>query len=191
MANFPSITRLNTKGHAAFLYNSSEVLYPVLAQYFEEGIEGDELCLFVTADEPDKARAKFKELGFDVHEPIESGQFRILDMNDTYLPGGHFDADRSVGNLEGFIKEAESLGHKGLRIAGEASWIYEHPEVAEDAHRYEARADELIEQNPTFIALCLYPVKDQFSKVMHDTSVTHPAFIHNGEPMMNLRKLLS
>jgi len=191
MAESPSITRSNTRGHAAFLYNTSDDRFEVLAKYFKEGVEAGELCVFVTADEPDVAGDKFVELGFAIHEPIQSGQLRIFGMTDIYLPDGRFAANYMLANVESFIKEARSLGYKGLRTAGEMSWIYDHPEFIEESHRYEDQINGLGDQNPDFIGLCLYPVKDQFAKVMHDASGTHPTFIYNGEPMANLHYLVS
>lgn len=186
-----SITRSNTNGHAAFLYNTLDERFEVLAQYFKEGIANGELCVFATNDKPETVVDKFSQLGFDASKSIESGQLRIYDMNETYLPDGQFDENRMLDNFKSFISHADSSEHKGLRIAGEAAWVYEHPEFAEQAHSYEIRANEIIEQSPHVLALCLYPVKDHFAEVMHDTSAAHPAFIYNGEPTPNLHYIVS
>jgi hypothetical protein len=189
MVRLPSITRSNTHGHAAFLYNTSEERFEVLAKYFKEGLKNGELCVFVTADKPDDAADKLLEEGLDVREPIQTGQLRIFEMNDTYLPDGRFAANYMLSNVSNYIKEAKSLGYKGLRTAGEMSWIYEHPEFIEASHDYEDRVNDLGEQNPNFIGLCLYPIQDHFAKVLHDVSDTHPSFIYHGEPMANLHYL--
>lgn len=191
MTNLQSITKSNTHGHAAFLYNTSEEQLELVAKYFKDGLANNELCIFVTSDVPDEVASKFMELDFDVYEPIQSGALRIFEMNDTYLPDGRFGANYMLANVSNFIAEAKSLGYSGLRTAGEMSWIYDHPEFIEQARKYEAKVNELGEQHPEFMGLCLYPVQDHFAKVLHDVSETHPSFIYDGRPRLNPQYVLS
>jgi hypothetical protein len=185
MAPFPSITRANTNGHAAFLYNTSQERLELLAQYFQEGLAKHELCVFVTADTSDVATDKFVKLGLDVRESLQSGALRIFEMNSTYLPDGTFAANYMLANVASYIDEAKSLGYTGLRTAGEMSWIYTNPEFTDEAKHYEKRVNELGKQHPEFIGLCLYPVQDHFAKVLHDVSDTHPSLICDGQPLPN------
>jgi len=181
----PSITRSNTHGHAAFLYNTSEERLEVIARYFKEGLAKHELCVYVTADDPDIIIDKFQELGLDVGKHIRSGALRIFGADETYLPDGHFAANFMLANVANYIKEAKSLGYRGLRTAGEMSWIYDHPEFAAEAKNYEAAVNQLGDQHPEFIGLCLYPVQKHFAKVLHDISDTHPSFIYENRPSLN------
>lgn len=185
MATYPIITKETTHGHAAFLYSSPEERLELIAHYFQEGLAKNELCIYVTSEQPDDVAFKFIKLGFNVRRPLKDGALRIFEMNETYLPNGHFVADFMLANVSSYIEEAKELGHTGLRTAGEMSWIYDHPKYSNDAREYEARVNELSKDHPEFVGLCMYPVHDHFARVIHDTADTHPSFIHDGKIQLN------
>lgn len=187
MTRFPSITYKNTHGHAALLYDTPEERLDIITQYFQEGLEHNELCVFVTSGSLDESKAEFKKRGFDVSRYIQSGALRIFEMNATYMPNGQFTADYMLANVNNYLEEAKSLGFNGLRTAGEMSWIYDNPDSSAEAKQYEYLVNTLGPEHPEFVGLCLYPVKDHFAKVLHDVSDTHPSFIYEGRPTLNLQ----
>jgi hypothetical protein len=170
MSVVPQITHDNTHGHAAFLYETPEERLRTLAIYFLDGIANNELCVFVTSDTPKDAVKKFKAYGADFRE-----------MQPTYLPDGKFAADYMLGNVKSFQTEATQLGYSGLRTAGEMSWLYDHHEAHDEAVAYEQLVNEPPLAHDKFIGLCLYPVQENFSRVLHDVARTHPSLIYNGE----------
>jgi len=54
------------------------------------------------------------------------------------------------------------------RTAGEMSRIHDHPEIAQEAKRGEARVNKLGKQHPEFIGLCLYPIQITSPKSCND-----------------------
>jgi len=182
MPQHTTLDEANTHGHAAFLYETLEERLELLAQYFQEGLQKNELCVFVTPDSEVDAIASFKAIGFDPSEAIKKGALRVFSMKQTYLPDGHFAADYMLQNVNDFLEEAKQLGYSGLRTAGEMAWLYDHEDQITDAISYEDSVNGLATPDDNFIGLCLYPMAhDSFNKVLGSVLQTHPSFIYDGQ----------
>jgi hypothetical protein len=105
---------------------------------------------------------------------------RIFEMYQTYLQNGKFVSDFMTQNIMTFLEEAKKLGFKGLRTAGEMSWLNEHLEAITEANRYEIDVSRLCESNQNIISLCLYPVDRISGSVLQDVMHSHPSYVHNG-----------
>jgi hypothetical protein len=178
MPRIPRITRTNSHGHAAFFYESEEERLWLLAKYFREGLARRELCIFVTDEPSAKVLGRFKAIGTDFTPAVKAGSLRIFEMEPTYLPDGKFAADFMLENVRNFLGDSERLGFRGLRTAGEMSWLYDHPEASDEALRYENQVNKL--QSDRFIGLCMYPVQEKFAKVLRSVGHTHPSLIYDG-----------
>ncbi len=55
---------VSTQGHAFFMYGSDDERLKLLADYFREGVEKNELCIFVTPEMPSQVIKQFKTVGF-------------------------------------------------------------------------------------------------------------------------------
>src|SRR5215467_13128129 len=85
--------------HCCEFHSTGEELHERLVSYFTAGLQRDEFCVWVTSDPAGVEATKIKLRNAAPHlDPyLDSGQIEILDSCDWYLRGGHFDADRVLG----------------------------------------------------------------------------------------------
>lgn len=178
-------TKRRTPQHACFFYDSKQSRQTVLAGYFKEGLDNNELCIFVTPETPRQVVKAFKAEGFDPSAAIAKGAFRIFDMGSSYLPQGQFVADYMLQNVKVFMEDAKTSGYSGLRTAGEMSWLYKVSEFNEEAKQYESDVNTLTTPESNFTGICLYPTEDSSTKIVVDAMHTHPGFIYDGNIRAN------
>ncbi len=185
MTKHTVINKDATNGHAFFLYNDADERHELLAAYLKQGLDNNELCILVTSELPDDILQSFSSLGFDAKTAYKNQSLRIFEMNQTYLPDGHFSAYYMLNNVATFINEAKANGYSGLRTAGEMSWLTERCEFTEDAEAYEQNVNNLCTPDSNFIGLCLYPVQDAFTDILASATRTHPSFVYDGRMQSN------
>ncbi len=171
--------------HACFFYDSNQQRHKVLASYFQEGLDNNELCVFVTPETPRQVLASFKIQGHDLSDAVASGAFRIFDMDSSYMSDGQFVSDFMLHNVKIFIDDAKNNGYSGLRTAGEMAWLYTAPEFTEEATQYESNVNQLTTSGDNFTGICLYPTENSNTKIVSDALHTHPGFIDNGHIRKN------
>ncbi|MDB5184792.1 MAG: histidine kinase [Candidatus Saccharibacteria bacterium] len=179
------ITRSNTQGHLAVLYESPQERLKLLASYFQEGVARNEMCVLVTSEHIDEVLEDFLSLGFDAKSAVDTGALRIFEAEQTYLPDGTFVSGYMLENVRNFLDEASSLGYDGLRTAGEMSWISVHPESIAEAIHYESDVNSICDAHQDFVGLCLYPAQQTSAGMLRDVMQTHPSFVHNGAPQLS------
>jgi chemotaxis family two-component system sensor kinase Cph1 len=175
----------DTHNHVLFMYGSRDERLQVLAEYFNDGVNKGELCIFATPDTPEQVVMDFLPFGFDAGKAIDQRDLRVFEMTSTYLPHGQFVADFMLSNVAQFITDAKAGGYKGLRTAGEMAWLYEHPEFLAGAGKYEADITGLAGENPQFTGLCLYPLREGSRRILDTAMQTHPSFMYDGTVQPN------
>jgi len=186
MVKSSMLDKVTTGGHVCFFYESAEERLQLLANYFQEGLAEHELCVFVTPERPAEVIKKFKAFDLDITQAIKDGDLRIFKMDATYVPDGRFAADYMLQNVRNFIEDAKNQGYRGLRTAGEMTWLQQHLDQLQEAMKYEGAVNTLTVDSPKFTGLCLYPVKDSSTQVFIGAMHTHPLFIYDGETRANL-----
>jgi hypothetical protein len=174
-----------TQGHAFFVYGDDVERLDIISEYFRQGLDKNELCIFVTPETTKEAITNFKKRNLDVRDSIEQGSLRIFEMNSTYLPNGQFVAEYMLSNVRTFIEESKAQGFSGLRTAGEMSWLNDYPESSEQAADYERKVNDLVEPNSNFVGLCLYPMRQQNNGCIKMAASTHPTFILDDQAHRN------
>ena len=175
-----NITNDDIRGsHVLFAYESDEEQIRMLAEYLKDGLANNELCVYVTPSSKKQIIKELKAAGLNVQSAVDDGRVRIYDMNETYLPDGTFSRDYMLDNVSKFLGDAASEGYNGLRTAGTMTWLYDHPEYADEADHYEHLVNDLKVKHPDFTGLCLYPVRRGSSKVIDKAMHSHPSIIYN------------
>lgn len=177
-----SITRKNTKGHAAVLYENPHERIQLLADYLREGLSRDELCILVTPEPLKEILDQLQTLDLDAHTAYDDGSLRIFDMQDTYLKGGDFVADYMLKNVETFLQDAREAGFTGLRTAGEMSWLHGALHAQPEAEHYESEVNKITHEHDDFLGLCLYPASNSFgADILRGVLNTHPKYVYDGQ----------
>ena len=159
--------------HKVFIYKTKSDRHSFLASYFKEGLSEGNLCIFVSPEPQEKVVEVFNGYGLDISNALESGAFRLYDMNETYLPHGEFVTALMIRNVERFIRDAEKAGYSGLYTAGEMTWVYQESHFWHELEEYETEVNALQRRHRSFTALCLYPTRK--STFVEDIVMkTHP-----------------
>jgi signal transduction histidine kinase len=143
--------------HLCEFHSTCEELTETLVPYFTAGVQHDEFCVWVTSDPAGVkgAQTRLRKAAPHLDRYLGSGQFEILDCRDWYLRGGHFDADRVLGQWAEKERHCLNSGFNGLRVSGEMAWLEKRDWL--EFMAYEAEVDRVLPQHHV-TGLCSYPL---------------------------------
>ena len=143
--------------HLCEFHSTREELADTLVPYFAAGLQQDEFCLWVTSDPSGVEGAKIglRKAAPYLDRYLDIGQIEIWDCRDWYLRGGHFDADRVLGQWVEKEKRSLESGYEGLRVTGDTAWLEQGDWP--DFMAYEAEVNRVFPQH-RMIGLCTYPL---------------------------------
>jgi len=141
--------------HFCQFYQTKQDLIDTLVPYFKTGLENNEFCMWVTADnlttqEARKAMVKAMP-GFSGY--LKKGQIEILPYNKWYLKSGSFDSQRVLDGWVEKLNQAIAKGYDGLRLTGNTFWL--EKEQWRSFADYEESVNNVIGKYK-IIALCTY-----------------------------------
>ena len=144
--------------HFCQFYQTKQDLLDILVPYFQAGLENNEFCMWVTADnltaaEAHKAMAK-EVKDFSLY--IKKGQIEILPYTEWYLKEGVFDSERVLGGWVEKLEQALKKGYTGLRLTGNTFWL--EKKDWQNFADYEETINNVI-GNYKIIALCTYSLE--------------------------------
>ncbi len=144
--------------HFCQFYQTKQDLLDILVPYFQAGLENNEFCMWVTADnltaaEARKAMTKAVK-GFSQY--LKKGQIEILPYTEWYLQDGRFDSERVLGGWVEKQEHAVQKGYAGLRLTGNTFWL--EKKNWQSFADYEAAVNNVI-GNYKMIALCTYSLE--------------------------------
>jgi len=172
------------KGHAALFYATLAQRLQFLGNYFSDGLDHGELCIFATPGPESQAIEDFDSVGLNIRPAVDEGRFKIFGMYDTYLPDGTFRPQTMLSNVASFIRDSQSKGFAGLRTAGEMRWVNVYPDWLDALAQYEDDVNQL-DSDHSFMGLCLYPLMSESTPILKAALDTHPAFIYDGKMSLN------
>jgi hypothetical protein len=164
-------------GHTCFFYTSEQDRLQVIAEYLDEGIRNNELCILVTRHAPAVTVKAIQGFGVNLMPAIASSGLRIYSSEHVYLPYGSFDAARMLQNLTEFLAQAHEENYTGLRTAGELDWARYHQDAHDKLAEYEAKVND-VGQGFNFTGLCLYSAKNTPQELIQRAVVTHPTILY-------------
>lgn len=155
--NVDSICKAHFGAHYCLFYRSKNGLVDFLTQYFKQGIDNGEYCMWVTPDieTENMAQKKLSSLAADTGSPIYREKLKFVGTDDWYLRDGHFDTERICQCWEESLNNPDIQCCKGLRATGDLGWYDE--KIWQSLMHYEARLNDIIPHN-RFIAICTYPI---------------------------------
>jgi len=145
--------------HFCQFYQTQKDMIDVVVPYFMAGLEGNELCIWVTSDflTTEDALAALREgvPGFDAY--LNKGQMEVFPYTDWYLKGGKFDLKRTLSMWMEKHDDALSRGFAGLRVTGTPYWI-DNKKDWDDFACYEAEINKVI-GGTKLLVLCTYALE--------------------------------
>ncbi|HSM92604.1 MAG TPA: MEDS domain-containing protein [Anaeromyxobacteraceae bacterium] len=141
--------------HFCQFYATREDLADIVVPYLRAGLEGGELCVWVTTElTNDEALARLGRGVPRFQEHVAKGQVQVVPHTEWYLRGGRFELKRTIDLWMAKHDEALAKGFTGLRVTGSPSWI-DGKEEWDDFAAYEAEINRVI-HGARLLVLCTY-----------------------------------
>ncbi len=158
-SGIPLVGSLPWGSHFCQFYQTQQDMIDIVVPYFRAGLEGHELCIWVTSDflgTDDALRALAAGVpGFGKYRA--SGQIEVFPHTDWYLKGGEFDLQRTLAMWMAKHDEALARGFSGLRVSGTPYWI-DNKKDWDDFAAYEAQINTVI-GGTRLLVLCTYALQ--------------------------------
>jgi hypothetical protein len=172
-------SELGEKRHICAFFNSPEEEYRVLLPFIKEGLERGDKAFHVV--DPRRCAEHLNWLagaGIDVGTAEKSGQLKLCDWEENYLPDGRFDQDRMLATWVKALAAARAEGFPLTRVVAHMEWGLEDREGVSDLVEYEARFN-LIEHSRDAV-ICTYDITRYSGDFIVDIMRTHPLIIMGG-----------
>ena len=144
--------------HFCQFYQTKQDLLDILVPYFQAGLENNEFCMWVTADNLTAAEARKAMVkavkGFSQY--ARKGQIEILPHTEWYLKDGVFGSGRVLAGWLEKLQQARQKGYAGLRLTGNTFWL--EKKDWQKFTDYEETINNVI-SNYKMIALCTYSLE--------------------------------
>jgi PAS domain S-box-containing protein len=141
--------------HFCQFYETPKDLTDILVPYFKAGLEGNEYCMWVTAEPLDEKSAEkaIRKAMSDFDRYLEKGQIEIVPHDQWYLKGGVFDLQMVLGSWIDKLDHALKQGYDGLRVTSNTAWLEK-----KDWKSFTEYAEEInrVIGNYRMIAICTY-----------------------------------
>lgn len=144
--------------HVCQFYNSKEDQLEMLVPYFKQGLERNEVCVWLLADlTPEEARRALQAAVPDLEHFLARQQMHIRHYTELYTnPDGSVKpADELSDQFAALASSVAPQGFSGLRASGSVSWIRDEANMRRFMD-YEAKVNCAI-QNSRIMAVCTYP----------------------------------
>jgi hypothetical protein len=145
--------------HFCQFYRTKKDMTDIVVPYFRAGLEGDELCIWVTSDflTTEDALLALERGVPGCREYFAKKQIEVFPHTDWYLKGGSFDLRRTLDMWMAKHDEALSRGFAGLRVSGTPYWI-DNKKDWDDFAAYEAEINKVI-GGTKLLVLCTYSLE--------------------------------
>ncbi len=143
--------------HFCQFYQTRQDLVDILVPYFRTGLEGNEFCMWITAEPLSAAEAKtaIEKAMPDFAQYLKKGQIEIIPHEKWYLQSGVFESGRVLDGWIEKVNQALDKGFAGLRLSGNTFWL--ERKDWESFTDYEASVNDVISKYK-MLALCTYSV---------------------------------
>ncbi len=172
-----SLCRLGTHDHLCLIYERHDDQLRAMVPFVQQGLESGERCVYVAdGDTVDAVSGAMRRGGVEVDAAIRRGALTVARYKDIYLAPGAFDPDKVLDFAASAGIQAVGDGYRGLRIAGEMSWVLHGDPGADRILEYETKVNTRIHETPV-TAICQYDRTRFTPEVIRDVIRTHPLVV--------------
>jgi len=172
---------LDRQRHVCAFFHSREEEYRVLLPFIKDGFDrGEKAFQIVDPKLREEHLIRLTTAGINVVTAEESGQFELVDWDDTYLKDGHFDSERLLALVQDVLKNGMQQGFPLTRIVGHMEWALEERPGVDELLIYETGLNsipEVYKKNPL---ICVYDLAKFGGDIVVDVMRTHPMVIIGG-----------
>jgi hypothetical protein len=172
---------LDKQRHVCAFFHSREEEYRVLLPFIKDGFDrGEKAFQILDNNLRGDHLHRLNTAGIDVVCAEESGQFELVDWEDTYLKDGHFDSDRLLAMVQDVLESGMQQGFPLTRVVGHMEWALEERPGVDQLLIYETGLNsipEVYKKNPL---ICVYDLAKFGGDIVVDVMRTHPMVIIGG-----------
>jgi len=179
------IKQLKPGDHLCCIYETEQEHRALLTPFMRQGLDrGEKIVYIVDARSAEQILSYLREVGLDVKDYLNSGQLKVLLVDESYMLEGVFDPDGMIRLLEKETRRALDEGYSALRVTGEMSWALRGLPGSERLMEYESKLNMFFPGNKC-LAICQYDRRKFKPKVLLDVLTTHPIAIVGTEVFDN------
>jgi PAS domain S-box-containing protein len=168
------IKELKSGDHLCILYKTDDEHKALITPYLRYGLENNEKVFYIVdARSAETVLNYLREDDVDVDSYLESGQLKILTVNESYMKGGIFDPDGMIRMLTDETNKALAEGYEALRVTGEMSWALKGLPGSDRLIEYETKLNEFFPNNKA-LAICQYDCRVFKPDILLEILTTHP-----------------
>jgi len=172
---------LDRQRHVCAFFHSREEEYRVLLPFIKDGFDrGEKAFQIVDAKLREEHLKRLTTAGINVVSAEESGQFELVNWDDTYLKDGHFDSERLLALVQDVLENGMQQGFPLTRIVGHMEWALEERPGVDELLIYETGLNsipQVYKKNPL---ICVYDLAKFGGDIVVDVMRTHPMVIIGG-----------
>ena len=172
---------LDKQRHVCAFFHSREEEYRVLLPFIKDGFDrGEKAFQIVDHNLHEEHLTRLTSAGIDVVSAEDSGQFELVDWEETYLKDGHFDSERLLALVQDVLETGMKEGFPLTRIVGHMEWALEQRPGVDELLIYETGLNsipQIYKKNPL---ICVYDLAKFGGDIVVDVMRTHPMVIIGG-----------
>ncbi|MET0416961.1 MAG: MEDS domain-containing protein [Actinoplanes sp.] len=180
MAGLPLLDRVAPGDHVCWAVDDDRVRLDAIAAYVQAGLRARQKVAYC-GDDPEEVLTGIADRGVATREPLRTGQLQAVTPEASYLAGGSFDAEATIGLVEAGAVQARREGYPGMRVIGDMSWAQRRVPGAERLAWYEATINTLFTEG-YLIGVCAYDRRLFDPALMRRFTCAHPGAATTGMP---------
>jgi hypothetical protein len=131
--------------HVCAFFDTSEEEDGVLHPFVKEGIErGEKAFHIVDPKQRSEYVQRLEAAGIDLPKLEADGRFQLLNWDEAYLRGGHFDQNAMLALIEEVLESGHAQGYPLTRLVAHMEWALEDFPGVNDLVEYEARLNYVL-----------------------------------------------
>lgn len=136
---------LDRARHVCAFFHSRDEEYRVLMPFIKEGFEhGDRGYHIVDPRHRGDHIDRLREAGIETAAAEERSQLKVIEWEDAYLRGGHFDQNAMLALIEEVLTEGKTLDFPLTRLVANMEWALEDRPGVDDIVEYETRLNYIL-----------------------------------------------
>ncbi len=172
--------------HLCLIYDQEEEREMIVSEYMSAGLRnGEKVRYFADTTSPEKVQSWLAEMGVDLPEAVENGQFGIFKAQNAYCTAeGRFDPQEMIAGMIPKYEQAKKAGYTGMRSCGEMTWTLHGIPGSERLLEYEVMLNEVHYPFP-HSGMCQYDARVFDGATLFNILKVHPWMVVRGKVVQN------
>lgn len=158
--------------HFCVFYETKRDLLDVLVPYFKAGLDHQEFCFWVLAEDlkPDEAMQELSAEVSDFDRHFARGDIQLVSREQWFFENGHLDLHAVIDRFKERCRDALSRGYLGMRFEGSSAWL-----AMKDTgqfNEFESELDTLV-SGQRMMVLCSFPLGESGAEQILSAARTH------------------